>query len=250
MLVAISYVGRMPALLRTVAVARRAGATAASDILSPAFFTGVRRPPRRRPLYRFTLAPCPSRPPVLRAFTRRYGSIAKDRRASLAACAHLIERGAVENRGDRVPRLKHHDAHRAMDFVRTVVAAAINAPAGALNRRERPIPSKAISREAVWGWSAALLAGGAVSRDPEPAGIVGFHLFGSVPEPFTVWQDIRSVPAGATIIVDKTGPHEPKTYYNVAASFAARARHDHGSTMDAGARLSAAGGRGRKPILN
>jgi asparagine synthase (glutamine-hydrolysing) len=31
----------------------------------------------------------------------------------------------------------------------------------------------------------ALLAGGAVSRDPEPAGLVGFHLFGSVPEPFT-----------------------------------------------------------------
>lgn len=28
------------------------------------------------------------------------------------------------------------------------------------HRRERPIPSKAISREAVWGWSAALLAGG------------------------------------------------------------------------------------------
>ena len=32
----------------------------------------------------------------------------------------------------------------------------------------------------------ALLAGGAVSRDPEPAGIAGFHLFGSVPEPFTL----------------------------------------------------------------
>ena len=32
----------------------------------------------------------------------------------------------------------------------------------------------------------ALLAGGGVSRDPEPAGFVGFHLFGSVPEPFTL----------------------------------------------------------------
>ena len=31
----------------------------------------------------------------------------------------------------------------------------------------------------------ALLAGGKVSRDPEPAGQVGFYLWGSVPEPFT-----------------------------------------------------------------
>ena len=46
----------------------------------------------------------------------------------------------------------------------------------------------------------ALLAGGAVSRDPDPAGIVGFHLFGSVPEPFTVWREIRALPAGTTLI--------------------------------------------------
>ena len=38
----------------------------------------------------------------------------------------------------------------------------------------------------------ALLAGGNVSRDPEPAGAVGFHLFGSVPEPFTLYRDIRA----------------------------------------------------------
>ncbi len=38
----------------------------------------------------------------------------------------------------------------------------------------------------------ALLAGGAVARDPDSAGIVGFHLFGSVPEPFTVWRDVRA----------------------------------------------------------
>ena len=44
----------------------------------------------------------------------------------------------------------------------------------------------------------ALLAGGAVSRDPDPAGIVGFHLLGSVPEPFTVWREIRALPAGTT----------------------------------------------------
>src|SRR6478735_4429466 len=60
----------------------------------------------------------------------------------------------------------------------------------------------------------ALLAGGAVSRDPDPAGIVGFHLFGSVPDPFTVWRGIRAVPAGATILVDAAGPEAPRHYYD------------------------------------
>jgi asparagine synthase (glutamine-hydrolysing) len=71
----------------------------------------------------------------------------------------------------------------------------------------------------------ALLAGGAVSRDPDPAGIVGFHLFGSVPEPFTVWQAIRSVPAGSVMVVDRAGPREPQPYYDVARSLTRRAAH-------------------------
>lgn len=69
----------------------------------------------------------------------------------------------------------------------------------------------------------ALLAGGAVSRDPDPAGIVGFHLFGSVPEPFTVWRSIQSLPAGTTLTVDATGPGIPQRYYDVAAALAERA---------------------------
>ncbi len=62
----------------------------------------------------------------------------------------------------------------------------------------------------------ALLAGGNVSRDPEPAGVVGFHLFGSVPEPFTLYRDIRSLPAGHTQWVDAAGPREPKPFSNLA----------------------------------
>lgn len=69
----------------------------------------------------------------------------------------------------------------------------------------------------------ALLAGGAVPRDPDPAGIVGFHLFGSVPEPFTVWRGIQSLPAGTTLTVDATGPGGPKAYYEVATALAERA---------------------------
>ncbi|HTB38017.1 MAG TPA: asparagine synthase (glutamine-hydrolyzing) [Reyranella sp.] len=69
----------------------------------------------------------------------------------------------------------------------------------------------------------ALLAGGAISREPDPAGIVGFHLLGAVPEPFTVWRDIRSLPAGCTLLVDDAGTGAPQSYYSIAASLTARA---------------------------
>ena len=65
----------------------------------------------------------------------------------------------------------------------------------------------------------ALLAGGKVSRDPEPAGWAGFCLFGSVPEPFTTYQEIRALPAGATLWVDRAGTRAVKQYYSVAATY-------------------------------
>jgi asparagine synthase (glutamine-hydrolysing) len=61
----------------------------------------------------------------------------------------------------------------------------------------------------------ALLAGGQVPYTPEPAGIVGFHLWGSVPEPFTLYQGIRSLPAGHTQWVDERGPQQPKPYVSL-----------------------------------
>jgi asparagine synthase (glutamine-hydrolysing) len=70
----------------------------------------------------------------------------------------------------------------------------------------------------------ALLTGGRVSRDPEPAGLVGFHLFGSVPEPFTLYRDIRALPAGHIQWVDAAGPREPELFASVAASLAGGAR--------------------------
>jgi asparagine synthase (glutamine-hydrolysing) len=62
----------------------------------------------------------------------------------------------------------------------------------------------------------ALMAGGRVSRDPEPAGIVGFHLFGNVPEPFTIYRDVRALPAGHTLWIDSSGPRQPKPFANLA----------------------------------
>ena len=70
----------------------------------------------------------------------------------------------------------------------------------------------------------ALLAGGRVSRDPEPAGVVGFQLFGTVPEPFTLYRDIRALPAGHTQWIDEAGPREPKPFANLAAILAEGAR--------------------------
>jgi len=62
----------------------------------------------------------------------------------------------------------------------------------------------------------AILAGGQVSRDPEPAGIAGFYLLGSVPEPWTTWQAIRAIPAGHTMWVNDTDTTEPKPYFSIA----------------------------------
>jgi len=85
----------------------------------------------------------------------------------------------------------------------------------------------------------ALLAGGKVSCDPEPAGIVGFYLWGSVPEPFTLYREIRSLPAGHTQLVDAAGPRAPKPYASIAAEFAARSAQAV-NPLDAAAAIGAA----------
>ena len=70
----------------------------------------------------------------------------------------------------------------------------------------------------------ALLAGGRISRDPEPAGLAGFYLFGAVPEPFTLYRDIRALPAGHTQIVDAGGPREPVPFASLPTVLAEGAR--------------------------
>ena len=65
----------------------------------------------------------------------------------------------------------------------------------------------------------ALLAGGRVSREKEPAGQVGFFLWGSVPEPFTTFQAIRALPAGATLRVDALGVRQIKRYHTIGGAF-------------------------------
>jgi len=66
----------------------------------------------------------------------------------------------------------------------------------------------------------ALLAGGAIDGARDPAGLVGFHLFGSVPEPLTLYRQIKALPAGHTMNVDATGPGRPRCYHRVAQVYA------------------------------
>ena len=65
----------------------------------------------------------------------------------------------------------------------------------------------------------ALLAGGAITRELNPAGVVGFLLWGSVPEPHTVFRAVRVVPAGSTIEVDGSGVADPAVYFRPAAIY-------------------------------
>ncbi|PRH89669.1 asparagine synthase (glutamine-hydrolyzing) [Labrys okinawensis] len=69
-----------------------------------------------------------------------------------------------------------------------------------------------------------LISGGGVSRDRDPAGDVGFYLFGSVPEPFTCFREVRALPAGSTMLVDRAGARVPRGYHRVASVYDTAAR--------------------------
>jgi len=62
----------------------------------------------------------------------------------------------------------------------------------------------------------ALLAGGQVDTTLHPAGQVGFYLWGHVPEPFTLYKNIKTLPAGKSMWVDAKGCHAPRTFLNIS----------------------------------
>jgi asparagine synthase (glutamine-hydrolysing) len=63
----------------------------------------------------------------------------------------------------------------------------------------------------------AILEGGGVSMTRDPAGIAGFLLRGHVPEPFTMYETIRQLPAGTSMTVTRGGASEPRPYFSIAA---------------------------------
>ena len=55
----------------------------------------------------------------------------------------------------------------------------------------------------------ALQADGQVGRAVDPAGMVGFLLTGTVPEPHTIYQNIKALPTGHALWVGEQGVSDP-----------------------------------------
>ncbi|HEX2887132.1 asparagine synthase (glutamine-hydrolyzing) [Vineibacter terrae] len=66
----------------------------------------------------------------------------------------------------------------------------------------------------------ALIAGGGIDTTPEPAGDIGFLLWGSVPEPFTLYRGIRALPAGHTMTVAQGQPPAVRRFHAIASVLA------------------------------
>ena len=65
----------------------------------------------------------------------------------------------------------------------------------------------------------ALLAAG-VDAAPSPVGRAGFFVWGSVPEPWTLFKEIHCLPAGSTMWTDGGGSRPPRCWFDVGAELA------------------------------
>src|ERR1019366_4308629 len=61
----------------------------------------------------------------------------------------------------------------------------------------------------------ALIAGGRVDNSAEPAGHVGFFLWGHVPSPYTLYRGIRGFPAGTTLWLDASGKRQERAFCSI-----------------------------------
>ena len=61
----------------------------------------------------------------------------------------------------------------------------------------------------------ALLAGKHVDTAPDPAAHVGFFLWGSVPDPFTLYRGVQSLPAGHSLTLRKGGSPEIRAFCSI-----------------------------------
>ena len=63
----------------------------------------------------------------------------------------------------------------------------------------------------------ALIAGGAISTTPDAAGHIGFLTLGYVPEPHTMYQEIKCLPAGTSLWINKDGKPVKNKYFDFQA---------------------------------
>jgi asparagine synthase (glutamine-hydrolysing) len=66
----------------------------------------------------------------------------------------------------------------------------------------------------------ALQAGGGIDTNPEPAGHVGFFLWGHVPETHTLYKEIRMLPPGSSFFVDRQGFRKLETFCSIESMIA------------------------------
>lgn len=65
----------------------------------------------------------------------------------------------------------------------------------------------------------ALLASELIEPEIEPAGVAGFYLWGSVPEPWTTFKDVQSLPAGSWMIIRSALPSSPVKWHNISEAW-------------------------------
>jgi len=78
----------------------------------------------------------------------------------------------------------------------------------------------------------ALLAGGAVDTRPQAAGHAGFFLWGYVPEPYTLFQGVRALPAGSTLHQDHQGNVRLNNFCSIPTELARAYEAGKGSGLD------------------
>lgn len=80
----------------------------------------------------------------------------------------------------------------------------------------------------------ALRAGDKIDLAPDPAGHVGFFLWGHVPDPYTMFKHIRSLPAGSTMWVGRDGAKSPRIFCDIASVLADAEKLKPETRLDAG----------------
>jgi asparagine synthase (glutamine-hydrolysing) len=81
----------------------------------------------------------------------------------------------------------------------------------------------------------ALLASGLVGDEPEPAGLAGFYLWGSVPEPWTLFRGLLALPAGHSLIVRDGVSENPRCWRDIRSGWRGESRLE--SSEELGARV-------------
>ncbi len=69
---------------------------------------------------------------------------------------------------------------------------------------------------------------GKIDLAADPAGHVGYFLWGHVPDPYTLFRNIHSLPAGSSMWVDRSGPRSPRVFCNISRILADAERSEAG----------------------